>query len=73
MKRIRLWWIGAAAAFAVTAFAGIAAVSGQETPVPGVDAGQTMVDRVAAKLGIDSVTLRDAIESSASDEIDERA
>jgi polyhydroxyalkanoate synthesis regulator phasin len=40
--------------------------------VPGVDAGQTMLDRVAAKLGIDSVTLRDAIESSASDEIDER-
>lgn len=72
MKRIRLWWIAAAAGVAVAAFAGIAVVSGQETPVPGADAGQTMLDRVAEKLGIDSPTLRDAIESSASDEIDER-
>jgi hypothetical protein len=72
MKRIRMLWIAGAAVLAVTAFVGIAAVSGQETPIPGLDAGQTMVDRVAAKLGIDSVTLRDAIESSASDEIDER-
>jgi hypothetical protein len=40
--------------------------------VPAPVAGTVFLDRVAGKLGIDSAALRDAIKSSAGDEIDER-
>ena len=73
MKMIRTWWvlavIGVVATVAIGAATGVMA----QTPVPGITGdGATFLDRVAEKLGISSDTLRDAVKSSANDEIDER-
>ena len=70
---IRTWWvlavIGVVATVAIGAATGVMA----QTPVPGITGdGATFLDRVAEKLGISSDTLRDAVKSSANDEIDER-
>lgn len=72
MNRARKWWIAAAGGLAVAAAIGIGAGAMAQTPVPGTGTGTTFLDRVAGKLGIESATLRDAVTSSANDEIDAR-
>jgi len=72
--QIRKWHIAAAsAAVAALAFVALAVTGvGAQTPVPGASSGQTFLDRVAAKLGIPTSTLRDAVNSASNDEIDAR-
>ena len=64
------WWAAVIAGLAIAGAAGIGATLAQETPEAG--SGPTFLERVAGKLGIESETLRDAITSSANDEVDER-
>ena len=74
MKRGKTWWIAglAAGAVLVAAVIGTGAVMAQ-TPVPGTSTtGTTLIDGIAAKLGIDSGTVRDAVKSSETDEIDSK-
>lgn len=71
MKKIRTWWIVAGVAgLLIAVVAGFGAVSAQ-TPVPGTSTtGTTLLQRVADKLGIDVGTVRDAVKSAESDQID---
>lgn len=73
MNRFRKWWVIAVVGVVATAAVGVASGVMAQTPVPTITGdGTTFLDRVAEKLGISGDTLRDAVESSANDEIDER-
>lgn len=73
MKNRRRWWIAAAAAVALAVTVGTGAVVMAQTPVPGVSgAGSSFLERVAAKLGIDAGTLRNAVKTTADEDIDAR-
>lgn len=70
MRKWHLWVIGVVVAVAVI---GTAAGVMAQTPVPGVTgSGQTFLERVAQKLGIDAGALREAVRSTANEDIDAR-
>lgn len=72
MKQLRRWHLAVIGGIAAVAVLGTAAGVLAQEPVPGAGASPTFLERVAQKLGIDTGTLRDAVTSSANDEIDER-
>ncbi len=61
-------WLLALGAVAAVAVIGAGAVMAQ---TPGTDSGKTFLDRVAAKLGIDTPKLQNAIKDARNDQIDE--
>ncbi|MDP9237729.1 MAG: hypothetical protein M3P30_10135 [Chloroflexota bacterium] len=70
MNGLRKWWVAVAGGVVLAAVVGAGVVMAQ-TPAPGVTgSGVTLIDRVAAKLGIDTTALRSAVKSSESDQID---
>ena len=62
----------AAVAVAVSAVLVGAGVVMAQTPTPGSGGGNTFLDRVAQKLGIESSKLQDAVTSAANDQIDQQ-
>lgn len=72
MNVSRKWWAGIIGGVVVAAVLGTGAVMAQ-TPVPGTTGtGTTFLDRVAAKLGIDTSTLRTAVQGASNDQVDAR-
>ena len=65
------WSAVAAGAVAVAVLVGAGVVMAQ-TPTPGSGGGNTFLDRVAQKLGIESSKLQDAVTSAANDQINQQ-
>jgi uncharacterized protein YidB (DUF937 family) len=72
MNKPGKWWIAAVGGVVLASVLGAGAVMAQTPPAGTSGTGTTFLERVAAKLGIDVGTVRDAVTSSASDEIDAR-
>ena len=72
MKILGKWKLLVVGGMLAAAIASTAAVVAAQTPAAGSSTGTSFLSRVAAKLGIDTSTLENAVKSSATDQVNEQ-